>query len=132
MAGAVENCTFKSNILYRNSGSVVNMVNGTVRNCLFVANVRGWVLISDQTGGSVSGGAAVETNFCEPDIAQAKFAADGVTPKRDWTNVVDAGTVNEDWMRGATDLFGMGRIYNGKVDVGAVERRCRGLILIFR
>ena len=132
VAGAVENCTFKQNVLYTSSGSVVKMVNGTVRNCLFVANERGWNLISDQTGGSVSGGATVEANFCEPDIAQAQFEEDGVTPQKDWAEVINKG-VKKDWMTGAKDLLGRARVSGGRVDIGAVERQFfSGLKLLFR
>ena len=133
VAGAIENCTFKQNGLFASSGSVVKMAGGTVRNCLFVANTRGGTAISDPGGaGSVSGGATIKNPFVEPDIAQAKFESDGVTPQKGWTEVVNKGEV-QDWMTGAKDLLGRARVSGDTVDIGAVERPFKiGLMLMFR
>ena len=82
-----------------------------VSNCLFAGNTASTAV----SGATLSDDSLV----CAADAA--KFDADGVTPAKDWADVVNKGA-NQGWMTGAKDLAGNPRLRgNNIVDLGCYE-----------
>ena len=123
-------CTFK-----RNGGKGTTIItkqpgSSTVDNCLFVDNTKSTAVITSMSD-AVSGATTDDSSRCFT-AAQAQFESDGVTPQKDWAEVINKG-VKKDWMTGAKDLLGRARVSGGRVDIGAVERQFfSGLKLLFR
>ena len=114
-SASVSGCTFTHN---GGDGVAIWAKSGSVDNCLFVDNTKGSGVIASMSD-AVSGATADGYSRCFT-AAQAQFDEDGVTPLSTWTDVVDKGA-NQDWMTDATDLLGNVRVFNGVVDLGAVE-----------
>ena len=110
----VENCTIVSNSASGGGGTY----GGVFRNCIIYNNLGG-----NSSGGSITyscvtpnpGGAGnITTDPHFVNVAGGNYHLQSTYP------CINAGT-NQDWMVGATDLDGLARICDARVDMGAYE-----------
>jgi hypothetical protein len=122
---AVTNCTFGGNSAVYNGGGMYNDWNSdpTVTNCILWANTGGAIYNNSSTPvvtySDVEGGYPGEGNinadplFVDPDSSD--YHVDICSP------VINAGDPDYTPDPGETDMDGMDRVMNGRVDMGADE-----------
>ena len=125
--GTMENCTIvaNTNIVMTGYGQGVHQTGGTIRNCIVYGNGgstnRGEYV---NAGGSIVYSRAPElTNGVQGNITnnpQFAGASNGNYRLSRESPCLNTGT-NQAWMIGAVDLDGVGRIKQGKVEMGAYE-----------
>ena len=127
--GVLENCTVANNSARRCAGIWVSNAAGRVVNCIVADNETTgapdpnfpvWAGVATSFTNCVSDGVQKINDFCE--VVQSPFV-DSV--RGDWrlapgTAAVDTGAPL-DWMAGATDIAGNGRIRGVGPDVGCFE-----------